>query len=564
MALIQSFLRSYPEAILFFCIMAGVAIGRIRFAGFSLGNATAVLIVSVIVGATISGPLGLSYAPLLKTVGFALFVFAVGFHGGPQFFGSLGLATLVQVVFAVLVAAVGLVMALGLSHLLGFDRGTTIGLAAGALTQTAMIGTALASLAELDLPPDALQQAQAAASVAYAITYIFGTIGVIAFAGQFAAKLMRVDLKEEARKLEAELAAGSGAAKPESLTYRRFDTRAYRVEAGAGRRVADVEATLGWRAAIMSVRRGGEILAAAPDLALQRDDEVMLSARRHGLVSAATVVGPELEGRDLLEPADSVRQSIVMTNRSLAGLTMEEVGNRLAAELRGIYVVSITRAGQPMPIALGLRAMQGDIIELAGPRESLDRLIPHLGVLYKLSDRSDLAWLGLGLLGGTILGALSLTVGGLVLTLGGGGGILIAGLIAGWYTSRHPLVGVIPHQATRMIWDLGLALFVCVLGLTAGPSAVKALLANGVTVLIAGFVVTMVPMLVAMYVGRYVFRMNPVIVCGALAGSMTQDAAMLAASDTAESTTPVLGFTVPYAIANVLLTLLGPIIVSIT
>jgi uncharacterized transporter YbjL len=109
-----------------------------------------------------------------------------------------------------------------------------------------------------------------------------------------------------------------------------------------------------------------------------------------------------------------------------------------------------------------------------------------------------------------------------------------------------------------------LALFVALLGLTAGPSAVAALVARGPGVLIAGVAVTLMPLVAAVYFGRYVLRMNPVILCGALAGSMTQDAAMLAASEVAESATPVLGFTVPYAIANVLLTLLGPIIVAVT
>jgi putative transport protein len=225
--------------------------------------------------------------------------------------------------------------------------------------------------------------------------------------------------------------------------------------------------------------------------------------------------------------------------------------------------VSVTRGGQVMPIGPGLRMMTGDIMELAGLRSDIERVMPHIGVHLATTERSDLAWLGFGVLAGIVGGALTLNLGGVVITLGGGGGILIAGLVAGWYNSRHPLIGRIPHQATRAIWDLGLALFVCVLGLTAGPTAVAALIAKGPTVLVAGFFVTMMPLLASLYFGRYVLRMDPVIVCGALAGSMTQDAAMLAASEVAESSTPVLGFTVPYAIANVLLTLLGPIIVAV-
>ena len=187
-----------------------------------------------------------------------------------------------------------------------------------------------------------------------------------------------------------------------------------------------------------------------------------------------------------------------------------------------------------------------------------------VGARYPQSERSDLAWFGLGMLIGTAIGAIALHVGGVVLTLGSGGAVLVAGLVVGWFNARHPLIAIVivPMEAVRLMCDLGLALFVCVLGLTVGPSAVAALLARGPTVLIAGFAVTLIPLFTAVCFGRYVPRLNPVILCGALAGSMTQDAAMLAVSEIAESTTPVLGFTVPYAIANIVLTMLGPIIVA--
>ena len=560
---LAGFLRGYPEVAIFFAIAVGVTLGRVRIGGFSLGNATSVLIVATILGATVTGPLGLTYPPMLKTIAFALFVFAVGFHGGPQFFGSLGPATLAQVAFAVFVAAVGLVCALTASHLLGLDKGSAAGLAAGALTQTALIGTALAALSGIGLSPEALNQAQSDAAVSYALTYIFGTIGVIAFASQIAPRLMRVSLKQEARKLEAELAGGSAVGPMHALTYKRFDARAYRVDQATGLRVEETERATGERAVIRSIRRHGQVVEPSPDVRLQRGDEVVLTARRAGLVAAVSLIGPELEGQELLEPIEGVQTRAVLTRRELAGRTIEDIAGRLGDLARGVYLVAVVRGGRALPLGPGLRMMTGDILELVGRADDVNRVIDRVGARYPSTERSDLAWLGLGLLGGTLLGALSITAGGLVLTLGGGGGILIGGLVAGWYSARHPLIGIIPHQAVRLIWDLGLALFVCMLGLTAGPSALAALIARGPDVLIAGFAVTLIPMTASVYFGRYVLRMNPVILCGALAGSMTQDAAMLAASEAAESATPVLGFTVPYAIANVLLTLLGPVIVGL-
>ena len=564
MTLISDFLRHYPEAAIFVAIAVGVTVGRIKLGGFSLGNATSVLIVATIIGATVTGPLGLSYPPLLKVMAFALFVFAVGFHGGPQFFSSFGLTTLTQVAFAVFVAAVGLVSTLIASYLLGLDKGSAAGLAAGALTQTAMIGTALEALNSLGLSPDAIAQAQSDATVSYALTYIFGTVAVIGFTGQIAPRLMKVSLKEEARKLEAELAGGSVSDHPHALAYRRFDARAYQVERGAGMNVAEVESTLGERAVVRTIRRDSALLEPTPETVLRAGDEVVLTARRAGLLAAATLIGPELEGQQLLEPTEGAQIRVVLTRKHLAGRTLADFVEEAGDMARGVYLVAVIRGGRALPIGPGLRMMMGDILELVGRQADVSRVTALIGAKYPYTERSDLAWLGLGLLGGTLLGALTLKSGGLILTLGGGGGILIGGLLAGWYNSRHPLVGGIPHEAVRLAWDLGLALFVALLGLTAGPSAVAALVARGPGVLIAGVAVTLMPLVAAVYFGRYVLRMNPVILCGALAGSMTQDAAMLAASEVAESATPVLGFTVPYAIANVLLTLLGPIIVAVT
>ncbi len=563
MQYIVAFLRSYPESAIFLAIAVGVWLGRVRLGGFSLGNATAVLIVATIIGATITGPLGISYPPILKSIAFALFVFAVGFHGGPQFFSSLGAATLRQVIFAVFVAAVGLICALTASHLLSLDKGSAAGLAAGALTQTALIGTALAALSGMGLSPEALTQAQSDATVSYALTYIFGTIGVIFFTSQVAPRLMNVSLREEAQKLEAELAGGTRLAQPHALAYRRFDARVYQVVRAAEMRLEDAEEAIGGRAVIRSIRRDGSTLEPSPDLRLKAGDQVVLTARRPGLVSAATVVGPELEGQDLLEPSEGTQMRAVLTKRQFAGRTLEEIVAQLGESARGVYLVSVVRGGRPLPVGPGLRAMVGDVLELTGHSVDVARVIDLVGAAFPRTERSDLAWLGLGLLGGTILGALSFRSGHVTLTLGGGGGILIGGLVAGWYNSRHPLIGNIPHEAVRLTWDLGLALFVCVLGLTAGPSAIAALITRGPSVLLAGFAVTLIPLFAAVYFGRYVLRMNPVILCGSLAGAITQDAAMLAVSEVAASATPVLGFTVPYAIANVLLTLLGPIIVGL-
>jgi AspT/YidE/YbjL antiporter-like protein len=201
---------------------------------------------------------------------------------------------------------------------------------------------------------------------------------------------------------------------------------------------------------------------------------------------------------------------------------------------------------------------------LVGLTHDLNRVVPRVGQAFRLSDRTDVAFLAGGLTVGLLVGLLSLTIGTVPLTLGGGGGALVAGLVCGWLRSRRPTMGAFPPAAQQSLIDIGLGGFVAAIGLANGQAALAAIQAHGLILLGAGIVVTLTPMIIGTLFAHRVLRMNPVIVCGALAGAMTVDAAVTGACEVAESQTPVLGVAVPYAIANVFLTVLGPIIVGVT
>lgn len=206
----------------------------------------------------------------------------------------------------------------------------------------------------------------------------------------------------------------------------------------------------------------------------------------------------------------------------------------------------------------------GDILSLAGTAERLDEVLPRIGESLSTGKRADISFLAAGLFCGALIGLATLTVDGLPITLSTGGGALVAGLLFGWWHARHPERHNVPVAATQIMWDFGLATFCALVGLTAGPQAVAALAADGVRLLVAGVFVTLIPQLVGLLVGHFVLKVEPILLFGALAGAQTQDAAMLAASDVAESSAPALGFTVPYAIGNILLTIMGPVIVALT
>ncbi len=201
---------------------------------------------------------------------------------------------------------------------------------------------------------------------------------------------------------------------------------------------------------------------------------------------------------------------------------------------------------------------------LVGSTRNIDRAASKVGQVIRSGDRTDVAYLAVGIALGLLAGLFSVKFGSIALTLGGGGGALVAGLVCGWYRSRHPTVGAMPPAAQQTLVDLGLGGFIAAIGLGNGQAAWAAIQAHGLLLVGMGLVVTLVPLTVATIFAHRVLRMNPVIICGALAGAMTVDAAVTGACDVAESETPVLGVAVPYAVGNVVLTVLGPIIVACT
>jgi aspartate-alanine antiporter len=548
-----------PEIFLFVAIAIGTILGRVRIHGFALGGTACILIVAVVLGQF--GTFVIQ--PMLRSILFGLFVFTIGYRSGPEFFASLSFRTLHQVALALVVGVTGLLAVLVFAYLLHLDPGTAAGLGAGALTQTSMMGTATGALAQLGLPEASLQQYQANIAAGYAVTYVCGYILVLLFVPLVAPRLMGVNLKEEAKKLEAELSVG-GTAKPGNLLYRKFQARAYRVTTAAGSTVCEIEARVGRRAVVERILRDGQDVDVRPDERLQANDEILFAGPTAAIVAAAPMVGPEIEGEHVMRsiPGDAVE--VFITARHLHGRTLTDIVDCLGDDAHGVFLRALTRHGQEVPITPQTRIYVGDVMTLVGNVRDLDRIVPRIGQPLRADDRTDIAFLAIGLAVGLLVGVLSVKVGSIPLTLGGGGGALVAGLVCGWLRSRRPTMGAFPPSAQQSLIDLGLGGFVAAIGLANGPAALAAIQANGLMLLFAGVVVTLTPMVVGTLVAHRLLGMNPVIVCGALAGAMTVDAAVTGSCEVAESQTPVLGVAVPYAIANVFLTVLGPIIVGLT
>jgi len=559
MTWINHVVTSAPEIFLFLAVAIGTLLGRVRIHGFALGATACTLIVAVLLG-----QLGTFVIPsVLKSIFFGLFVFTIGYRSGPEFFASLSMQTLAQVVLALVMGACGLAVVLAFAHLLQLDPGTAAGLGAGALTQSSMMGTASAALGQIGLTDDQLKQGQANIAAGYAVTYICGYILTLLFVPFVAPRLMGINLKQQATALEAEL-SGDSPPKTANLLYRKFQARAYEVAAAAGRTVAQIEAAIGRRTVVERILRGGTDIEPRPDTMLQAGDEVLLAGPSDAIVAAAPSIGPEIAGEHVMRAVPGDVVDVFITARHLHGRSVGEIAERLGDEARGIFLRALTRRGQEVPVTPRTRIYVGDVVTLVALKQDLKRLVPRIGQAFSSNEQTDIAFLAGGLAVGLLVGLLGLTVGSIPLTLGGGGGALVAGLVCGWLRSRRPTMGAFPPAAQQSLIDIGLGAFVAAIGLANGPAALAAIQANGLVLLGAGIVVTLTPLVAGTLFAYYVLRMNPVITCGALAGAMTVDAAVAGACEVAESQTPVLGVAVPYAIANVVLTVLGPIIVALT
>ena len=482
--------KSAPEVFLFLAIAGGSLLGRLRIRGFTIGVTACTLLVSLILG-----QFGAVVIPaLLKTVFFGFFVFTIGYKSGPEFFASLSVRTLRQVILALFIGGCGLAAILTFAYVLHLDPGTAAGLSAGALTQSAILGTASGTLEHLGLAKDSLNQLQANLAAGYAITYVSGYILVLLFVPFVAPLLMGVDLKDEAAKLEATLFKGR-APNPANLAYRKFQVRAYRVSTGAGRSIKNVEEEIGRRATIERVVRDGHEVPVSLKTKLQAGDEIVLAGPSAVLVIASSIIGAEIEGQNLLSTTTGQAVNVYVTASDLHGRTLAEIVGKLGNAARGIFLRTLTRHGQQVPLAPQTRIYVGDVMTLVGIAKDLERIAKSVGQIIRPDDKTDIAFICIGLVVGWLVGLISYQAGTIPLTLGGAGGALIAGLFCGWIRSRKPTVGAYPAAAQQTLSDLGLSAFIGAIGLASGPTALQAIQAHGLELLGAGIVVTLVPMI---------------------------------------------------------------------
>jgi putative transport protein len=550
-------LRNNPELAIFLTLALGFYIGRLKIGSFSLGTVVGTLLAGVVVG-----QLDIQVPPLVKTVFFDLFLFTTGYKVGPQFFRGLKKDALSQVLLTVILCVTCLLTAFVASKILGYDPGTAAGLLAGAFSESTVIGTAGEAINRLTISPEEKTQLVNNIPIAYAVTYLLGTAGLVWYLPVIGPKLMGIDLKAESKKAQSEVPGATEAPGVVSAA-RRFDVRAYRLTNVdfIDRTIAQLEALpKTFRFFVLRVRRDGDLIDTQPSTVLRVGDVIAVAAQHQQLVVHSDKIGPEVEDRALLDiPIDSV--DVVVTNRSVAGRTLRELAGHEFA--RSVFLRKLVRSGEEMPVVFDLRVDRGDVVTLIGAKPEVERAAKHIGYPDWPTNATDMVFVGTGIVLGGLVGLLSITIAGLPITLTASGGALVMGLVFGWLRSAYPFFGRMPEPAIWIFDTVGLCLFIGVVGISAGPGFVTGLQKTGISLAVMGLVCSLIPHTVAILFGRYVLRMNPLILLGASAGAGTITAALRAVEDAADSKLPALGYTVPYAIGNILLTAWGPVIVAL-
>jgi len=551
-------LQANPHVAIFFTLAVGYWIGALRFGTFSLGAVTGTLLAGVVIG-----QIGIEISGQVKSIFFIMFLFAVGFGVGPQFVRGIASDGLPQALFAVVISLLCLVVVYIAAVVAGYGPGLAGGLLAGAQTISASIGLATDAINNSGMTPEEAKAQTDLIPVAYAITYLFGTIGtgwILAFLGP---KLLGVNIEEECKRYEREVLAGGSKETSLMSAWRTRELRAYRIREGGvavGKSVTQAESMAdGERIFIERLRRNGEILDFTPETVLEAGDVIGVSGRREVLVNVLGQ-GEEVEDRELLDiPVEAV--DVLITNKELDGRDLISIAKE--PESRGIYLSSIKRGSMSVniPVMPKTEVHRGDIVRISGSKANVDRFVNKFGFADRPQTITNMVLVGLSILVGGLVGAAVLPVGGVPITLSTSGGALIAGIIVGWFRTVKPQIGNIPSPTLWFMNSVGLNVFIAVVGISSGPTFISGLQEAGFGLFFWGLFATGVPMLLAPWIGKYVFKFDDAINLGCCGGARTSTASVAMVGEVAKSDVPMLGYTVPYAVSNTLLTLWGLVIV---
>ena len=538
-----------PVLPLFLIIGLGYVIGNFRIGSFSFGSVAGVLFAGILFGHFF----GLRINPGAQAVGFALFIFSVGYQAGPRFFSAIKEDGLKYFALALVVTVTAVAITLVTARLLQADPGVSAGLLAGGLTSSPTLAAAQDAVRSGTVSlPDGWDSEAIVGNIAttYAITYIFGLTGLISII-KYMPRILGLDMAEEAARLEREA--------EQSISPANITTRCYRVEnpAFVQMTLREIRNTYCMRIPVFTVIRDGEKAELDPTDHLQLNDILELTGPRRLFTGGIQDVGPEIPPEWNVRQAQDAAQ-VVVTNKEVFGKTLGELNIPYGF---GVLVQHVIRTGVRLPHTNELTLTKGDVLSIIGPAASIDRFGEYAGEIERDISATDMKTFAFGIAAGAVLGMISVPVGGVSVGLGAAGGLLASGLVIGFLRSIRPTFGRLPEAARWVLMEFGLLLFMAGVGLQAGGNIVETLGHSGPTLILAGVVITVVPIAVAYFFGSKILKLNPAILMGALTGAMTSGAALSVVTAEAKSAVPAIGYAGTYAFGNVLLMVAGPLLI---
>ncbi|PHS37061.1 MAG: hypothetical protein COB07_11605 [Sulfurovum sp.] len=545
--LFLTFLNAHRDIAFFLVLGIGYILGNIRIGSFSLGSVAGVLFAGLIFGYY-----GFRINSAAQMVGFALFIFSVGYQAGPGFVTVLKQDGLKYFTLAVVVGFTGFGIAALWANMLSLPPGMSAGLLAGGLTSSPTLAAAQEAVHAGSVKfPDGWSEDQIVDNIAmgYAVTYIFGLVGLISMI-KFLPKLLKIDLEKEAENFET--------SKQESTTLpENVVLRTYRITDPEIKDLSlEVLREQYWdKRSVVKVKRN-EMFFPIDEKGLETGDIIeVLGPRKYfteKISKIAEEISPEWKGEDVQDTAQ-----VVISNSDVIGHTLEEV----AIHRRfGLMLMEIRRNGKHVEDDENTRVEQNDVLTVIGTPHQIEAMGEYMGQVERAGVETDMITLSFGIVMGLLIGSLSVQVAGVSVGLGAAGGLLASGLFIGYRRSVKPTFAQLPEATRWFLMEFGLLVFMAGVGMRAGSGIIETLQHNGLALVAAGMCVTIIPILVGYAVGHKILKISPALIFGAITGAMTSGAALSVVIKEAKSPVPALGYTGTYAFANILLVIAGSLI----
>ncbi|PCJ99730.1 MAG: transporter [Zetaproteobacteria bacterium] len=546
-------LKNDQVLIIFTVISLGYLLGKVNILGVKLGNITGVLIAGLFLGS-----LGFQSNPDIATFGFTIFIFCVGLQAGPSFFSAFASDGARYLGLSIIVAITAVLLCLLFSYIFEMEMGIAAGMLAGSLTSTpTLVGAQDAVTSGLVILPEGVSSEEIIQniSVAYSLTYLFG-IGGLMFVIKYIPVLFRVDLVEEAKKI-APARASVKIINEDNLPM----VRTYQISNGKmiGKTIRQIQEATGQYFTVLGIRRDGDLIEVTRNVIIEEDDivSVIASIAQHNYAKNKAI--QEVFDQELLNFRIRTKE-IVITGADYVGKKVQDL---MLSSKYGCFPIGLIRSGIELPIDKNTILLKGDKLEVIGEEDRITDVSEKLGSIESDVEKTDLLTLCLGAALGLLLGTIVINFGQISVGLGSAGGLLIVGILIGFFRSVHPTFGAFPRAARNIMMDLGIVLFMSSIGLNAGSKVLEALASVGPLLVLCGISITVIPVLVAFVFGRYVMKMNAALLLGAITGAMTSTPSLNLVTEAAKSQVPALGYAGSYTFANVILTFAGAILVSI-